>query len=510
MTVIDIQPPSDVYDTFGRLNYKAWYAIAEFVDNATQNAFDHADRLRAADGPSGPIVHIRITHNADRVVVTDDAHGMNLEEIKRAVRLNAPPPDKSGRSEFGMGLKTAACWFGRYWTITSTQLGNPVEYSVTFDLDTFTNGNVTSVEVVERPTSPGSHGTTLEIKKLRNALRGRGVEVLKKSLTSIYREDLRTGRIAIDLNNNRLEYTDPELHSEGLPDGREQVWRKEFAITVIDEHSGESHAVRGWIGIRKVMSRKETGFALLRRGRLIIGGYDSGWRPHALFGQAGGFKWGRLVGELNCDSFPVNFSKDGFAWDGGLEDALIEALEPVLREYGQKAENIRKDRKDFTADDLGKVLHQTEERLSESTLARDLAQLETAQPASTDRVVDTAVREQLVEQSEIPVELKVPVPGGKFLVARLSWQNGRRDEAWMFPSFAEEDTVDVFLNKAHPFVEAAASDESSLRLLCHFALSTALAEKRARYVSGENVRPDDLRTHLDTFLRHSAPNHPAS
>jgi hypothetical protein len=32
LTVIDIQPPSDVYDTFGRLNYKAWYAIAEFVD----------------------------------------------------------------------------------------------------------------------------------------------------------------------------------------------------------------------------------------------------------------------------------------------------------------------------------------------------------------------------------------------------------------------------------------------------------------------------------------------
>jgi hypothetical protein len=129
---------------------------------------------------------------------------MGLDEIKRAVRLNAPPPDKSGRSEFGMGLKTAACWFGRHWTITSTQLGNPVEYSVTFDLDTFADGNVTSVEVVERPADPDSHGTTLEILKLRNPLRGRGVQVLKKSLTSIYREDLRTGRIAIDLNDNRL------------------------------------------------------------------------------------------------------------------------------------------------------------------------------------------------------------------------------------------------------------------------------------------------------------------
>lgn len=506
MTVIDIQPPSDVYDTFGRLNYKAWYAIAEFVDNATQNAFDHEGRLRATKEASGPLVHIRITHNADRVMVTDDAHGMNLEEIKRAVRLNAPPPDKSGRSEFGMGLKTAACWFGRYWTITSTQLGDPTEYSVTFDLDQFVNGKVTSVKVVERQTNPAEHGTTLVITNLRNPLRGRGVEVLKKSLTSMYRQDLRTARVAIDLNSVRLEYTDPQIHVETLPDGRDQKWRKEFAVDVLDPQTGETHNVHGWIGIRKVMSRKETGFALLRRGRLIIGGYDSGWRPETLFGQAGGFRWGRLVGELHCDSFPVNFSKDGFAWDGGLEDALIEALEPALREYGQKAQNIRKDQKEVTTADLAKVLHETQERLAESTLARDLAKLETALPDPVDRVVDTEAREQLVEQSDVPVELKVPVPGGKFLVARIAWQNGRRDDEWMRPSFAQEDEVDVFLNKSHPFVEAAVTDETSLRLLCHFALSTALAEKRARYVSGENVRPDDLRTHLDTFLRHSAPN----
>ncbi|WP_454860637.1 ATP-binding protein [Promicromonospora soli] len=508
MTVIDIQPPSDVYDTFGRLNYKAWYAIAEFVDNATQNAFDNDRQLRAAKGRSGPLVHIRVTHNTDRVVVVDDAHGMNLEEIKRAVRLNAPPPDKSGRSEFGMGLKTAACWFGRHWTITSSQLGNPVEYSVTFDLDKFVNGNVTNVEVVERRVDPADHGTTLVITNLRNPLRGRGVEVLKKSLTSMYRQDLRSGRVAIDLNNTRLQYTDPELHLETLPDGREQTWRKEFSVEVVDQHRGDTHHVRGWIGIRKVMSRKETGFALLRRGRLIIGGYDSGWRPDALFGQAGGFRWGRLVGELHCDSFPVNFSKDGFAWEGGLEDALIDALEPELREYGHKAQNIRKDQKEPTTADLVKVLHETQERLTESTLVRDLAKLETVTADSADRVADAEAREQLVEQSDVPVELKVPIPGGRFLVARLAWQNGRRDDAWMFPSFAQEDEVDVFLNKAHPFVEAAVADETSLRLLCHFALSTALAEKRARYVSGENVRPDDLRTHLDTFLRHSAPNHP--
>ncbi len=134
MVVIDVQPPADVYDTFGRLNYKPWYAIAEFVDNATQNAYAHEGRLAS---PGNPLVHVRVAHSKDSITIVDDAHGMEIDEISRAVRLNMPPPDISGRSEFGMGLKTAACWFGRLWTVTSTQLGSSKEYSVTFDLERF-------------------------------------------------------------------------------------------------------------------------------------------------------------------------------------------------------------------------------------------------------------------------------------------------------------------------------------------------------------------------------------
>ena len=75
----------------------------------------------------------------------------------------------------------------------------------------------------------------------------------------------------------------------------------------------------------------------------------------------------------------------------------------------------------------------------------------------------------------------------------------------MTPSFAHPDEVDVFLNTAHPYVAALSQNESALHVVVQFALATALAEKRARYIGGEHVRPDDLRMHLDTFLRHAAP-----
>lgn len=42
MTAIDITPPAGVYDTFGPLNYKPWYAITELV--ALDGSGDAADR----------------------------------------------------------------------------------------------------------------------------------------------------------------------------------------------------------------------------------------------------------------------------------------------------------------------------------------------------------------------------------------------------------------------------------------------------------------------------------
>ena len=49
--------------------------------------------------------------------------GMDLEDLQRAVQLAAPPPDTSGRGEFGMGMKTSCCWLGDHWKIITKKLG---------------------------------------------------------------------------------------------------------------------------------------------------------------------------------------------------------------------------------------------------------------------------------------------------------------------------------------------------------------------------------------------------
>lgn len=506
---IDIRPPSDVYDAFGRLNYKPWYALAEFVDNSTQNFFTFHDSLVAAKG-GPPQLTVDIDYKGGEqpvLMVADDAHGMNVEEFTRALRLNAKPPDRSGRSEFGMGLKAAACWFGTRWRLSSTRLGETERYEVIMDLAHLNEERPDSVPLSVHRASATEHGTTIEICPLRRPLYGRQIERIRDTLASMYRFDLEAGNVRILWRGEPLEFQRFQVWEEALPDGDVRRFRQELELQVEDPHDQDtSYGLRGWVGILATMSSRNSGFALFRRGRLIVGGPHEGWRPHELCGQVGSPEWKRMVGELHLDEFPVNFSKDGFAWDGALEQATIDALEPQVRDYRLKAKSLRTRDTKLKPSDLGRAAESLQKSIKshEHELKRDLARKETPARPPEDPVEDPVVREQLIDQSQGPSELSIPTPAGE-LTARLYWKEEDDSVEWLRVSFAQLREIDVFLNTRHPFVAAHTEDDASIELLSKFALALGLAEKRARQIGGDVISPDDLRTHVDVFLRHSTP-----
>ena len=124
---LNIQPQAGVIGVFSRLNYKAWYAIAEFVDNSTQSFYSHQQEL-SAHGINDVDISINYDSDCDILTITDTAYGMEFDDFARAVKVDSPPEDKTGRNEFGMGLKTAACWFGNLWTVETTRLGKAEKY----------------------------------------------------------------------------------------------------------------------------------------------------------------------------------------------------------------------------------------------------------------------------------------------------------------------------------------------------------------------------------------------
>ncbi|MCB9109270.1 MAG: ATP-binding protein [Anaerolineales bacterium] len=101
------------------MNYKPWFAVAEFVDNAIQSFIDYRDEIEKLEG-TGRKLKVEIEWDATdggRLIVRDNAAGIHQADYSRAFRPAAIPVDRSGLCEFGMGMKSAACWFsltGRY------------------------------------------------------------------------------------------------------------------------------------------------------------------------------------------------------------------------------------------------------------------------------------------------------------------------------------------------------------------------------------------------------------
>lgn len=340
---INIRPTSSVYATYKRLSYQPWTAIAEFVDNSTQSFYDHKDELMAlkyAKGLQITIDYITSEPGGDRIEIYDNAYGMEWYDFQRAIILDRPPVNTDGRNEFGMGLKTAACWFGSVWSVESTQLGSKTKYYTEIDIDQLGKYKTEEIDVKEELSNPKEHFTKIVIRKLNKKISGpRTISKVKDLLSSIYREDIRSGFIKIYYNGTLLQFKEAPVYTEEI-NGVIKEWKKSVDFTIA--HEDNELSVKGFIAIRIPGSVKDAGFTLLRRGRVIVGGSEGNYRPNELFGDSNSYAWQRLYGELHMDNWPVTQVKDSFDWhNSGLEESFIEKLEPLTREFRRKAENIR-------------------------------------------------------------------------------------------------------------------------------------------------------------------------
>jgi len=326
-TRIDIRPEVNILSVLRHLNYKPWFAMAEFVDNALGSYLASPVESRAV-----PLV-VRIdlsTEGSGRIVIADNAAGISLADFPRAFRAAQVPPDRTGLSEFGMGMKSAASWFAKRWSVRTSVAGDPVERSVTFDLDQITEMNIGSLEVEEIPADPAAHFTVVELRDLNHVPQTQTLTKIKSHLTSIYRTFLRSGVMQLRFRGELLSYEEvdalvaPRAGADGGPSVR---WIKDIDFTLSD-----GKWVRGFAGVRAVGSTSQAGFALFRRDRLILGSHDETYRPVEIFGRSNTYTYQRLYGELSLTGFEVSHTKDGFRWDEQEEEFLRLVAEQIRSE----------------------------------------------------------------------------------------------------------------------------------------------------------------------------------
>lgn len=484
ITQLNIQPQAGVIGVFSRLNYKPWYAIAEFVDNSTQSFYTN-ERLLSKSGIKN--VNIDITYDFDKDVLTikDNAYGMEIDDFHRAIKVDSIPENQGGRNEFGMGLKTAASWFGNVWSVESTQFGSTNKYYTEVNIEELRSKNLNSIDIINVDCDPNEHGTTIIINKITKKIDGgRTKGKIIKLLESMYRRDINSGKVNITFNGESLQFEDYECLTF-----REKTWKKDVDFTF--NFDNKTHHVTGFVGILKNGGFGKAGFALFRRNRVVIGGEDQNYKPLPIFIQLQNQISLRLFGELNLEDFDINQAKDGFVWDNGLEDEFVKVLKTNIQEYINIAkisnkeraseESLSMDASQNIQSSVSKVFENLEsnEELLNQNIPSDVEQNNDLKDYQ-DFVAESnsepeIVLEDTVRSYTIPIDsiTKKTINVKWTIVDRQYWIDVKEDG----------DIIEAFININHPFFKPYSNDLDFKKVLEKLVIAFIVAEQQAKLTS---------------------------
>lgn len=501
LDAVPIRPGVSVLSILRHLNYKPWFALAEFVDNAVQSYLANRERLEAVHGPQFKLkVEIAIEPVAPaRIVIRDNAAGIALRDFPRAFRPAAIPPDRSGLSEFGMGMKSAACWFAPRWSVRTKALDELVERTVRFDVATIVRDQLEELGIAEEPATSTDHFTELILEQPYHLPAGRTIAKIKDHLTDIYRVYIRDGLLELRFGPDELRYVPPRILRAPFArdtSGEEKEWSKAIAFDL-----GVGLSAHGFAGLMDPMNTNRSGFALFRRGRLIEGSGDEGYRPPLVFGQPGNFRWRRLFGELHLEGFEVSHTKDGFRWDEN-EQPFLELLRehldsddmPLLRQADlYRVQAARNE----VAEAAQRAITRAVEAM-QATLPNALPEIVDAPP------VETETNPLVPEPSLASRDLLVRFRDREWLL-KIELTNDPAQGEWLSvsdqpSSGPSPEVIEIRMSMAHPFmVSFAQTDPNEVEALLRVAAGLALSEKLARGAGVKMVKT--IRRNLNELLR---------
>lgn len=513
---LNIQPAASILNVFSRLSYKPWYAIAEFVDNSTQSYISHQEELDNDEGFEKLVVEVNYDSEKNTLSIIDNAYGMEIDRFKDAIILDSRNETQSGRNEFGMGLKTAASWFGNVWTVKSTQYGSNNSYVATVDIPKLKENNLNSIKIHRGHANSKMHGTEIIIEQVTKKITGaRTIGKIRDLLSSMYRRDINNRNIEVWFNGQPIVFEDYPI----LTNFRGKEWKKDldFKVQFLDKEYG----VTGFVAIMNPGSFPKAGFALFRQDRVVIGGTDANYKPDAIFGQAQSQRSLKLFGELNMNDFPVNQAKDGFIWDDGLEDAFIDELKANIQEYIEIADLSKKQRDDESqfSDEKSEELHKAVEKTIENAFNKGFDDIDDNDESSLDEDNDelepeeenSDLQQYVEEYIEAETEEKIvgtdrnyniPVSPMENVSFVVKWATGN-DNYWIKYDDNEPDKYDVTINIEHPFFMPFSKDEAFKIVLEKFALAFILSERQAKNVSSPEgyVPTNVIRNYMNKYLQ---------
>ncbi|MDZ7880433.1 MAG: ATP-binding protein [Saprospiraceae bacterium] len=94
---IYIRPGVGILQLLKNQNYKPWFALAEFIDNAIDSYLKFETQLKQVEGDNFKLkVIVEINTTDNRITIRDNAAGIPTEHYLRAFRAADAPYDRTG------------------------------------------------------------------------------------------------------------------------------------------------------------------------------------------------------------------------------------------------------------------------------------------------------------------------------------------------------------------------------------------------------------------------------
>jgi hypothetical protein len=509
----------EILESYKRLPYKAWFAFAEFIDNSTQSYRNHKAVMDTWFEEDDEMLQIKISYSNKKgegyIKITDNAFGMNLIDLQNALTIGKKPEIHNERSKFGLGLKTAAFWFGNEWTIETTQRDSPKILTVTVNIHSILaeekayyakfkkdHPNEPLVQfrpqlnITEAECAEDEHGTKIFITDLVRTITSPTAKNCVEYLQSIYRVDLQNHILDLEFQGTELSWSQDDIDDNLLVDSSGVKYKRDINFTI------NGKTVSGWAGILSKGAKSLGGFSLIQADRVIVG-YPKNYRNESLFGAEDGGRNDltnqRLTGELHLDEkFGVSHTKDQIVFVDDEEEELDKALFGLLADY-KKESNIpfkaRETKHSENKFDFESAVVTVMKNL-ESSAFQDVLLNNTILPLEAiERSNEETVNRLLNSRSKIFQY----VLDGVMIQVILSDNSSPYDPYLIVRPLGGEQRIDIVLNINHPYWIDLEDNNSRFNFLLS-CVYDGVAEWKAGFRL-HRLDPDTIKSIKDSLLR---------
>lgn len=478
-------------DAYSRLSYKMWYALAEFIDNSTQSRINNEAIIDAVLAQEGQRLTVTIDHDRKnkKITITDNSIGMTRADLEAALKVAHPTPDSKGRSKYGMGMKTAACWIGKKWKIITCEWSSGEEWTAEIDVHAVAYKGA-RIPLSVKKVSADAHYTIVEISEMHRRIQQDTETTIKGFLGSMYQFDLKHERLKLVYNEEDI--VAPEAYEfDTDPEGKQMY--QDLPPKVIN-----GKQIKGWFGILKKGGRKFGGFSLFQNDRQIQG-FPNAWKPRSIFGGvdeegANNLVSQRLTGLIQLDGFKVSHTKDQILFDDDEEEQLEEFLKKTTDTYRRHASKPRGTRQIWSPEKIRDLLEGMRDEFTSPEMSDALS---SAVLPSLDAILFSN-QQQLDALTDLEKITDYDMPGGLKVVVSL--QNRSDNDPYVtLVAGAEGETIHVIINALHPYyvtLEISDAIEECIRQYVY----DAIAEYKVGKMQGK-VTPDSVRRLKNDLLR---------